>query len=100
MMEKLCGPIPLEMARDAKNDAKDCFDWEGILDWPALSGGSLTQHRDKKAEKEVDNTRSLMDRLSSTKETELREMLDKLLVLNPNHRVGAAETLEARYFDP
>jgi len=41
MMEKLCGPIPLEMARNAKNEAKECFDREGILDWPALSGGSL-----------------------------------------------------------
>ncbi|KAH7462488.1 hypothetical protein PRIC1_014937 [Phytophthora ramorum] len=94
LIERCIGPLPVKMAAQAsKHSASSKFFHRGRLNWPDGSSG----------EESVDHVRrmrSLADLLSpEDAQSGLLELLQLMLVLDPENRVTAKEALNTPFFD-
>ncbi|POM72511.1 CMGC/CLK protein kinase, partial [Phytophthora palmivora] len=94
LIEKCIGPLPVKMAaRASKNSTSSKFFHRGRLNWPA--GSSNDESVDH-----VRRMRSLADLISpEDAQSGLLELLQLMLVLDPDNRVTAKEALNTPFFD-
>ncbi|KAI9907089.1 hypothetical protein PsorP6_016157 [Peronosclerospora sorghi] len=93
LMERCIGPLPVKMAtRASKLSASSKFFHRGRLNWPAGSSSHESVEH-------VRRMRSLADLISrEDAKTGLLELLQLMLVLDPEHRVTAKEALKSPFF--
>ncbi|OWZ14831.1 CMGC/CLK protein kinase [Phytophthora megakarya] len=94
LIEKCFGPLPAKMAAQAsKNSSSSKFFHHGRLNWPA--GASNDESVDH-----VRRMRLLADLISrEDAQSGLLELLQLMLVLDPENRVTAKEALNTPFFD-
>ncbi|KAL7693929.1 putative protein kinase [Plasmopara halstedii] len=94
LIERCINPLPVKMvAQASKNSASASFFYRGRLNWPA--GSSSDESVDH-----VRRMRSLADLISpEDAKSGLLELLQLMLVLDPEKRVTAKEALNTPFFD-
>jgi len=98
MIDKACGPIPYQMANRAESKIRNHFileesyfrSHETYFDWPRSSTGMESTKR-------VKNMRMINDVIPS-RYPEFRDLIKKMLVINPKERITCKDALEHPFF--